>query len=332
MKHVLVTGGAGYVGGVLIPRLLDKGYRVTVYDTCWYGRDHLPRHPRLEVVEGDIRDTLKLAMALAGVHTVLHLACVSNDPSFDLDPNLSKSINFDCFETIVIAAKQAGVRRFVYCSSSSVYGVSEQPNVTEEHPLIPVSHYNLYKGLCEPILLRYMSPSFETVIIRPATVCGYSPRQRLDLSVNILTNLAVNKGEITVFGGNQLRPNLHIKDMCTAYETLIEAPPDKIQGQIFNCGFQNLSISKIAETVRDVVKQEIPEKGTINIVTTPSNDPRSYHINSDKIRRVLGFEPKHTVEDAVRDLVKAFRENKLPNSLTDDRYFNVRTMKAIDAA
>src|SRR6185437_12476643 len=147
MKHVLVTGGAGYVGGVLIPRLIDKGYRVTVYDTCWYGRDHLPRHPRLEVVEGDIRDTLKLAMALAGVHTVLHLACVSNDPSFDLDPNLSRSINFDCFETIVIAAKQAGVRRFVYCSSSSVYGVSEQPNVTEEHPLIPVSHYNLYKGL-----------------------------------------------------------------------------------------------------------------------------------------------------------------------------------------
>lgn len=328
---ILITGGAGYVGGVLVPRLLDKGYEVVVYDACWYGKDHLPKHPRLEVVQGDIRDTLKLGMAFGGVHTVLHLACVSNDPSFDLDPNLSKSINFDCFEPLVLAARQAGVTRFVYCSSSSVYGVSEQPEVSETHALLPVSHYNLYKALCEPILFRYTSPKFETVVIRPATVCGYSPRQRLDLSVNILTNLAVNKGEITVFGGAQLRPNLHIEDMASAYEVLIEAPAAKVQGEIFNCGFQNLSIAKIAETVRDVVKTEMPGKGEIKITTSPSNDPRSYHINSDKITKVLGFKPKHTVEDAVRDLVRAFAAGKLPDSLTDRKYFNVRTMKAIDA-
>ena len=332
MQNILVTGGAGYVGSVLVPQLLAKGYGVTVYDIMWYGADHLQAHPKLKVIEGDIRDSRPLAQALAGSDVVLHLACISNDPSFELDARLSETVNYESFEPMVVAAKKAGVKRFVYCSSSSVYGVSDQPDVTEDHPLLPVSLYNKFKGLCEPILFKHQSPDFVCVVIRPATVCGYGPRQRLDVSVNILTNLAVNTGKITVFGGAQLRPNLHIQDMCDAYELLIEAPAEKVAGQIFNCGFQNLAISRIAEIVRDVVSQEYPDKAEIAIETTTSNDPRSYHINSDKIRRVLGFVPKHTIEDAVRDLCRAFKAGKLPNSLTDERYFNVRTMKTIKAA
>jgi nucleoside-diphosphate-sugar epimerase len=333
MKHVLVTGGAGYVGNVLVPVLLEKGYKVTVYDILFFGDETLPtQNPRLTVIEGDIRDTPKLARAFSGVDVVLHLACISNDPSFELDEGLSKTINFDCFEPMVVAAKKAGVNRFVYCSSSSVYGVSDSPDVTEDHPLVPLTLYNKFKGMCEPVLFKHQAPDFTCVTIRPATVCGYSPRMRLDLSVNILTNLAVNQGKITVFGGNQLRPNLHINDMADAYVLMIEAAADKIAGQTFNIGFQNLSIGRIAEIVREVVQQEFPDRPPITIETTPSNDPRSYHINSDKIKRVLGYTVKRTVEDAVRDLCRAFKEGKLPDSLTSDRDFNVRTMKAIKAA
>jgi len=330
---VLVTGGAGYCGARLVPQLLARGYKVTVYDIMFFGNQFLPRdNPNLRIVDGDIRDTQKLARAFSGVDVVLHLACISNDPSFELDEGLSKTINFDCFEPMVVAAKKAGVNRFVYCSSSSVYGVSDSPDVTEDHPLVPLTLYNKFKGMCEPVLFKHQAPDFTCVTIRPATVCGYSPRMRLDLSVNILTNLAVNQGKITVFGGNQLRPNLHINDMADAYVLMIEAPADKIAGQTFNIGFQNLSIGRIAEIVRDVVQQEFPDRPPITIETTPSNDPRSYHINSDKIKRVLGYTVKRTVEDAVRDLCRAFKEGKLPDSLTSDRYFNVRTMKAIKAA
>jgi len=236
MKRVLVTGGAGYVGCVLVPQLLAKGHHVTVYDVLFFGRDGLPRHPNLTVIEGDIRDTPRLAQTFRGIDVVLHLACISNDPSFELDEAFSKTINYDCFEPMVIAAKDAGVRRFVYCSSSSLYGVSDEPDVTEDHPLLPLTLYNKYKGLCEPLLFKHRAPGFTCVTIRPATVCGYSPRMRLDLSVNILTNLAINTGKITVFGGSQLRPNLHINDMADVYEPTIAAPAQKIAGQIFNVG------------------------------------------------------------------------------------------------
>ncbi|HMH49586.1 MAG TPA: SDR family oxidoreductase, partial [Candidatus Acidoferrum sp.] len=281
--------------------------------------------------EGDIRDTARLAAAFEGVDVVLQLACISNDPSFELDEKLSTTINYDCFEPMVMAAREAGVGRFVYCSSSSVYGVSDAPDVTEEHPLVPLTLYNKYKGLCEPLLFKHQAPGFTCVTLRPATVCGYSPRMRLDLSVNILTNLAVNRGRITVFGGSQLRPNLHIEDMADVYELMITAPAERIAGQIFNVGHQNLSIARIAEIVRDVVEAEFPERKPIGIETTSSNDPRSYHINSDKIHRVLGYRPRRGVEDAVRDLCRAFKEGKLPRSLEDDRYFNVRRMKAAEA-
>ena len=330
LANVLVTGGAGYVGHVLTPRLLAAGYKVTVFDTLYFGC-RLPNDPNLRVIKGDIRDTAKVTDAMKGQDAVLHLACISNDASFELDENLSKTINFDCFESLVVAAKDAGVKRFVYCSSSSVYGVSNSPDVTEDHPLVPLTLYNKFKGMCEPILWKHKADNFTCVTIRPATVCGYSPRTRLDLSVNILTNHAVNKGVITVFGGSQMRPNLHVEDMVDAYETMLDAPHEKIHGETFNIGFQNHSIMDIAKMVQKVVQEEIPGREKIEIVTTPSNDNRSYHVNSDKVKRVLGFEPKRSIEDAVRDLARAFRNHLLDNSFDDDWYYNVRTMKKIGA-
>jgi len=330
---VLVTGGAGYCGARLVPQMLARGYKVTVYDIMFFGNQFLPRdNPNLRIIDGDIRDTAKFAAAVAGHDAVVNLACISNDASFELDEDLSTSINLNAFEPLVLAAKKAGVKRFVYASSSSVYGVSDNPDVTEDHPLVPLTLYNKYKGMCEPILKKHTDASFTGVIFRPATVCGYSPRQRLDLSVNILTNHAINAGKITVFGGSQLRPNLHIQDYCDAVQLFLTAPADKVQNETFNVGYQNLSLMEIAELVRRVVGEEMPERKAVDIVTTPTDDVRSYHINSDKIKRVLGYQPQHTIEDAVRELCQVFLARKLPNSMEDDRYYNVRLLKKLKAA
>ncbi len=333
INRVLITGGAGYVGSRLTPLLLDAGYEVVVFDIQYFGDQGLPLdHPKLVSVKGDLRDTAAFASAVETCDAVIHLACISNDPSFVLDPGLSKSINFDCFEPMVVAAKKAGVKRFIYASTSSVYGVSDAPDVTEDHPLVPLTDYNKYKGLCEPLLWKHNDDDFVAVTIRPATVCGYALRMRLDLSVNILTNHAVNTGKITVFGGTQLRPNIHIEDVCRLYLELLSHPAEKINGKTFNAGYQNMSISDIARAVKDVVEEEMPDRAPIEIVTTPTDDIRSYHVNSDKIRRELGFEPRLSVADAVRGLVQAFRDGKLPDSMTDDRYFNVNTMQKLTAA
>ncbi|MFO1098092.1 MAG: SDR family oxidoreductase [Xanthobacteraceae bacterium] len=331
--QVLVTGGAGYCGSRLVPDLLARGYRVTVYDIMYFGSDFLPKQdPNLRVIEGDIRDIAKFSAAVAGHDAVVHLACISNDASFELDEALSTSVNLDAFEPLVLAAKNAGAKRLVYASSSSVYGVSDRPDVTEDHPLVPLTLYNKYKGMCEPLLRKHTNNDFVGVTFRPATVCGYAPRQRLDLSVNILTNHAVNANKITVFGGSQLRPNLHVQDYCDAVQLFLTAPSDKIQNEIFNVGYQNLSLMEIAQLVRSVVTEEYPERKETEIVTTPTDDIRSYHINSDKIARALGYRPSHTIADAVRELCVAFKAGKLPHSMDDDRYFNVRRLKMLKAA
>jgi len=330
MKKVLVTGGAGYKGCVLVPKLLQAGYQVVVYDLMLFGSAGLPRHPDLQVVTGDIRDVKLYARSLKGVNEVIHMACISNDPSFDLDPSLSRTINYECFEPMVKASKEAGVERFLYVSSSSVYGVSDAPDVTEDHPLVPLTDYNKYKGLCEPLLRRYQSPEFTTVVIRPATVCGYSPRMRFDLTVNILTNHAVNKGLITVFGGDQKRPNIHIDDICELYVQLLSTPTDLIAGETFNAAYQNQTVSELANIVREVVEEEMPEKKPIKIERTSTNDPRSYHVSSKKIGIRLGWFPKRNIQDAVRDLCRAFKAGKFPgNTLADEQFINVKAVKKL---
>jgi nucleoside-diphosphate-sugar epimerase len=326
---VLVTGGAGYVGAVLVPKLLAAGHTVRVLDTYWFGRDVLAAcrgHPHLTEIQGDMRDRVVLERSLKGCTAVIHLACISNDPSFELDPALGRSINYDAFRPLVRIAKKHGVKRFVYASSSSVYGIKDEENVTEDLPLKPLTDYSKYKAKCEEVLEREREPGFATLTLRPATVCGYSPRLRLDLSVNILTNLAFHRREITVFGGEQRRPNLHIQDMANLYVQSLEWPAEKIDGKVYNAGWQNLRIREIAELVKAEVGDDV------RIITSPTDDLRSYHVSSERICRELGWAPRHTVPDAIRDLIAAFRSERVPNSLADPRYFNIKTMNAHLAA
>ncbi|TGN07978.1 NAD-dependent epimerase/dehydratase family protein [Leptospira ilyithenensis] len=323
IKSIYITGGAGYVGAVLVPRLLADGYSVTVLDLMIYGEEVLKDHPKLTKIKGDIRDQELLKKTIPGHDSVIHLACISNDPSFELNPNLGKSINLDAFRPLVEISKDNKVQRFIYASSSSVYGVKEEPNVTEDFSLEPLTDYSKFKADCEKILAEYQSTDFTTVTIRPATVCGYSPRQRLDVVVNILTNLAFHKREISVFGGAQLRPNIHIEDMVEAYLVLLNADSEKIGGEIFNAGYLNFTVSEIANMVKEVVGEDV------KLVTTPTNDNRSYHISSDKIFNKLGFRANRSIKLAAEDLRKAFESGLLPNSLSDEKYFNIKRMQSV---
>jgi nucleoside-diphosphate-sugar epimerase len=324
-KRVLVTGGAGYVGSNLVPKLLAAGYEVAVLDLYLYGDVFADKKsdPRLTEVKGDLRNSADVERAVAGCDAVIHLACISNDPSFDLDPTLGRSINFDSFRPLVKASKDAGVRRFVYASSSSVYGIKTDMDVTEELALEPLTDYSKFKAMCEEVLEQEREPGFVCVTLRPATVCGYAPRLRLDLTVNILTNHAINNGRITVFGGDQLRPNIHVEDMTDLYLQLLETADEVIDGKIWNAGYHNLKVSTIAE----MVKAEVGPK--VDIVVTPTDDHRSYHVSSEKILRELGFSAQRSVKDAIVDLRTAFSAGKVPNSMTDDRYYNIKRMQSL---
>ncbi|MBT3303553.1 MAG: SDR family oxidoreductase [Bacteroidetes bacterium] len=324
MKKIYITGGAGYVGARLVPKLLSQGYEVSVIDLMIYGEDVLEDHPKLTKIKGDIRDQQLLRSTIKGHDAVIHLACISNDPSFELNPDLGKSINLDSFEPLVQISKEVGVNRFIYASSSSVYGIKDVPNVNEDVELDPLTDYSKFKAACEKILHAYNSDDFTVVTIRPATVCGYSRRLRLDLTVNILTNLAVNKGQITVFGGDQKRPNIHIEDITDLYIQLLGLPKNQIAQKIYNAGYENHTVAEIADMVKNVVGDQV------DIITTPSDDHRSYHISSEKIKQELGFEPKHSLEDAVNDLKNAFAKGLIPDSLENDRYFNVKRMQNIE--
>jgi len=334
LKTILVTGGAGYVGAVLVPKLLKRGYKVKVLDLYTYGTDifdGIKDRLGLEEIKGDICDTDILKQSLRGCDAVIHLACISNDPTFELNPTLSRKVNYDAFGPLVKISKESGVRRFVYASTCSVYGVSDAENVTEDHPLLPITDYNKYKGLCEPLLWKYQSPEFTAVTIRPATVCGYSPRQRFDLTVNILTNHAYNNNHIFVFGGKQERPNLHIEDMTDLYCFLLELPDQRIAGKTYNAGYQNRSVADIAEIVRKVMIEEFPERPEVTVEMRHSDDIRSYRISSEKIKKELGFVPRHTIEDAVRDLIKAFKAGKYNDPMNNPRYFNIKTLKTAES-
>jgi nucleoside-diphosphate-sugar epimerase len=327
-RTVVVFGGGGYVGSALVPMLLTKDFKVKVFDTFWYGRsvfDSVTNNPNLQLITGDIRDINSVSEVLKNATDVIHLACISNDPSFDLNPLLGKSINLDSFAPLVNIAKLSGVQRFIYASSSSVYGVKEEERVTEELSLEPLTDYSKFKAICEEIILEKNSTDFMCTVLRPATICGVSTRQRFDLSVNILTNHAINVSKITVFGGEQFRPNLHIQDMARAYIHIL-AQEKNTKSLIFNVGGENLSLNQIALKVRDQIDS------SLNIEHKDTNDLRSYRVDSSRILSELGFKIIYSVDQAIKDLQNAFIEKRYKNSLKNSTYFNIQRMKELNLA
>lgn len=320
-KRVLVVGGAGYVGSQLVKRMVIEGIPTRVLDTFWFGDHVLKEIQPLEVVKGDVRNSDSVRVALREISTVIHLACISNDPSFDLNPSLGKSVNLDSFLPFLKACQKAGVSKFIYASSSSVYGIKQEPLVTEELSLEPLTDYSRYKAECEKILLNENLNQMVKCVVRPATVCGYSPRQRFDLVVNILTASALTRGAITVMGGSQYRPNLHIDDMAESYISLLNAEESKIDNQIFNIGGGNLTLSEIAQNVKDVIGKELPIK------VRETDDLRSYRIESRKIKDAIGFEPKRSVRNAIDDIVKNFKDKKFGDDLFGSDYINIKKMQ-----
>ena len=323
-KKIFITGGAGYVGCALADYLTENDYEVTVYDLFLYGDDVFKDKTKIRCIEGDIRNQSLLESSIKGHDILIHLACISNDPSFELNPKLGKTINLDAFEPIVKISKNNGIKKFIYASSSSVYGVKNVSDVHEEMELKPLTDYSKFKADCEKVLKQYTDKEFCGVTIRPATVCGYSKRQRLDVIVNILTNIGFHKREITVFGGKQLRPNIHIKDMIRAYKVLIEAPNNLVAGEIFNAGWENKAVIEIAE----MVKSELGDD--IKIIYTETDDNRSYHISSKKIKNILNFQAEFTIQDAIKDLKEAFEKKLLNNTLSNPDYFNIKKMQKIN--
>ena len=333
-KKILVIGGAGYVGSALVPKLLDRGHYVRVLDTFWFGYDVFNDFLRkngltdnLESVEGDIR-YCDLKKAMTNIDCVIHLACISNDPSFELNRDLGRSINYDAFLRVIDVAQKTRVKRFIFASTSSVYGVKKEENVTEDLALEPLTDYSKYKAFCEMELRMIPTDILPWVIIRPATVCGYAPRLRLDLTVNILTMAALTKGKITVLGGSQKRSSIHIHDMANLYVQLIDEPDEKIIGQTFNAGKDNFSVMEIAVLVQKIVKNLYINR-MIEIEIKPTDDLRSYRVSSQKIKHELGWQARYSVSDAIWSLIHAFMGGKIPNP-DDPKYYNIKTMQKLN--
>jgi len=325
-QRVLVTGGAGYVGSILTPKLLAAGHAVTVLDTLWYGREPLAPvadHPGFTLVQADLRDTVEVRRILTegAFDAVIHLAAISNDPSSELDADLTREVNLVALERLFVAAKQAGVRRLLYASSASVYGIKQTPDVTEDLALDPITLYARYKAEGEQVLQGLLDDRFCGVAVRAATVCGWSPRLRLDLTINILTSHGINNRVIRVFGGDQQRPNVHIEDLTDFYAALLTSPRELIQGQAFNLCRSNATVMDLAR----MIQGELGEGVKIDVV--PTDDNRSYHLSAAKVDRVLGFRAQRSLVQAVRDLRGAFQAGRVP-SWGDAWYRNVAWMKA----
>jgi nucleoside-diphosphate-sugar epimerase len=311
------------VGAVLVPKLLYNAYNVRVLDNFLFDEkalEFIEGHPNLEVVNGDLRDEKTVKESLKDIDCVIHLASISNDPCCDLKPEITKEVNYDAVVQLVDLSKKAKVKRFINASSSSVYGIKEEENVTEDLPLEPITYYAKYKAETEKVIKDATTSEFETVSVRPATVCGYSPCMRLDLSVNIMTNLAVNKGVMTVFGGEQRRPNIHIQDMTDLYLVMLNAPKKLINGEIFNANCRNMKMIDIANTVKSIVGEHV------KIEVTPTDDNRSYFTSSEKLIKTLNWQYRFTVEDAIRDMKRAFDNGLIPNPLDDLKYYHVKMM------
>lgn len=318
---ILVTGGAGYIGTMLVP-LLALDNEVVVYDLLLYDNKVIWPYG-VKVVRADIRDVDTLKKEVKDVDVVYHLASISNDPSYELNPELGKSINYDCFPDILEACKN--VKRFIFASSASVYGIKDEHNVTEESLPEPITDYSKYKWECEKLLFDSSIPI--KTAVRCATVCGFSPRMRFDLSVNILTAHAMVNGVIKVFGGKQMRPNVNILSVISFYRSMLTYPDSIINNEVFNLSYQNNTMDELADIVRDTVKS-CADKDII-IEHVPTDDLRSYHIDSSKISRVLGFNRRWDISSAVTGVVKSFKEGLIHDALNNADYHNVKLMKEI---
>jgi len=321
---ILVTGGAGYIGCVLVPKLLERGYDVTIIDTMWFGTKGIDdiKSKKFTVIKGDIRDKNTLDIATQKQDAVIHLAAISNDPCTELNHNLTYQVNYWATKELVEIAKRNGVTRFINASTSSVYGVKKEENVTEDLKLEPLTVYSKTKAMAEEFILNANDDNFTGVVLRPATACGYAPRMRLDLVVNILTAHAVNNRKIIVFGGEQKRPNIHVENIADIYVMLVELEKEKIAGQIFNAGYENHTVLTLANMVKQEIGNDIP------IEIKESDDPRSYHISSEKLTRITGYRPKKTIQDAIRDMKQAFEDGRIID-WKDNKYYNIKTMKEL---
>lgn len=310
-KKILITGGCGYVGSLLVDTLKKKNYSITVIDTQWFGKN-LPLDKNIKIIKEDIRNLDRIN--LRGFHTIIHLANISNDPSAQIDPSISWEINVLASYQLLIKAKKSGVKKFIYASSGSVYGIKKEKKVTENLSLVPITTYNKTKLIFEKLLMSMSNRNFKTYSLRPGTICGHSPRIRFDLSVNLLTLSALKNKVIKVFGGSQFRPHIHIKDMIRVYEHFLTK---NIPSGIFNTSNECFTINKLAKYIRRRTKSKL--------IYYKSNDVRSYRLNSDKLIKT-GFSYKYKVEDAINDLTYLYSKNKLKDNLNN---YNLKKMQKL---